>query len=54
MSLQPQIELVSMLTALYCDTMIQAEICHYFRGEHAQTQLGSNFEITKCCGYLEF
>ena len=27
---------------------------NYFKGEHAQTQLWSNFEITKCCGYREY
>ena len=26
---------------------------NYFTGEHAQTQFWSNYEITKCCGYLE-
>ena len=26
----------------------------YFKGEHAQTQFMSNFEITKCCGYREY
>ena len=51
---QPQIKLASMLTALYCVTMIKAEIINYFKGEHAQTQFWSNFEITKCCGYLEY
>ena len=25
-----------------------------FKGEHAQTQFWSNFEITKCCGYREY
>ena len=25
-----------------------------FKGEYAQTQFWSNFEITKCCGYLEY
>ena len=27
---------------------------NYFKGEHAQTQFWSNFEITKCCGYREY
>ena len=27
---------------------------NYYKGEHAQTQFWSNFEITKCCGYLEY
>ena len=27
---------------------------NYFKGEHAQTQFWSNFEITKCCGYLGY
>ena len=25
-----------------------------FKGEHVQTQFGSNFENTKCCGYCEY
>ena len=33
-------------------------LCHNdpsinIKGEHAQTQFWSNFEITKCCGYRE-
>ena len=47
MSQQPQIESTSMLTALYC---VQAEIHQLFQG----TQFWSNFEFTKCCGYLEY
>ena len=38
---QRQIESASMLTALYCVTMIQAEIHQLFQKK-----------ITKCCGYL--
>ena len=53
MSPKLQIESASMLTALYCVTMIQASI-NYFKGEHAQTQFWSNFENTKCCGYIEY
>ena len=40
-----QNESASMPTVLYCVTMIQI---------HAQTQFWVNFEITKCCGYLEY
>ena len=34
-------------------TMIQFEIHQYFKGDHAQTQFWSIFEVTKCCGDLE-
>ena len=44
---QLQFESASILTALYCVSI------NYFKGEHAQTQFRSNFEITKCCGYGE-
>ena len=27
---------------------------NYFKGEHAQKQFWSNFEIKKCCGYREY
>ena len=55
MSHNPQIELESKLTALYCVTMIQAKIHQLVQeGEHAQTQFRSNFEITNCCGFLEY
>ena len=53
MSPQPQIESASMLTALYCFTMIRLKSINYFKGEHAQTQFWSNFETTKCCDYLD-
>ena len=33
--------------------MRMAESINYFKGEHAQTQFWSKFEITKCCGDLE-
>ena len=29
-------------------------VSHYFKGERAQTQFWSNFEITKWCGYREY
>ena len=51
MSPQLQLESASMLTALYCVTIIH-QLFH--RGEQAQTQFWSNFEITKCCGYHEY
>ena len=54
MSPELQIESASMLTVLYCVTMIQAEIHQLFQGEHAKTQFMSNYEYTKCCGYLEY
>ena len=50
-----QIELASMLTALYCvNVRYRLKSINYFKGEHAQTQFWSNFEIKKCCGYLEY
>ena len=50
-----QIESANMLTALYCDTLIQAELHLSLQGRAgALTQFWSNFEITKCCGYLEY
>ena len=50
-----QIDLASILTVLYCVTMMQAEkFINYFKGEHEQTQFWSNFKYTKCCGYLEY
>ena len=55
MSPKLQIESASMLTALYCDTLIQAELHLLLQGKAgAQTQFWSNFVITKCCGYLEY
>ena len=45
-----QIESESMLTALYCVKMIQAEI-QEIQEMLAKAQFWSNF--TKCCGYLE-
>ena len=59
---QPQTESANMLTqiiisSLLChnDTIYKAWLksINYFKGEHAQTQFWSNFEITKCCGDLE-
>ena len=57
-----KIESVSMLIKI----IISSLLCHndtiykewlksiyYFKGEHAQTQFWSNFEITKCCDDLE-
>ena len=49
-----KIESKSMLTALYCVTMLQAEIHQLFKGEHAQTEFWSNFDNTKCCEYLQY
>ena len=34
--------------------LYRLKFINYFRGEHAQTQFWSNFEITKCCGYLGY
>ena len=35
-------------------TMIQAEIHLFFKGEQNIAPFWSNFEITKCCGNLEY
>ena len=55
MSPKLQIQSTSMPTALYCVTMIQAEIHQLFQGKACtKKQFWSNFENTKCCGYLEY
>ena len=54
---QPQIESASMLTKIiisfslcYNETIYTERLksINYFKGEHAQTQFWSKFEITKC------
>ena len=62
MSLQLQIESASMLTKIIISSCLRhndtiytewLKSINYFKGEHAQTQFWSNFEITKCYGGLE-
>ena len=50
---QPQIESASMLTAPHLITIMQAEIHQLFQGKSMyKHNFLSNFEGTKCCGYL--
>ena len=47
---QSQFKFASMLTALYCVTMIH----QLFQGRACKNTIWSNFEITKCYGYGEY
>ena len=33
---------------------VTMQFIDYFKGDHAQTHFRSHFEITKCCGYIEY
>ena len=45
----PQSQVIRMLFIV--SQLYRLKFINYFKGEHAQTQFWSNFEITKCCGY---
>ena len=34
--------------------LYRLKFVNYFKGEHAKTQVWSNYEITKCCGFLGY
>ena len=51
---QPQIESTSILTALYCVTIIQAEIHQLFQGRACTNTILVKLLITKYFSYLEY
>ena len=53
MSSQPQFELASILTALYCVTMVQAEIHQLFQGRAWTNTILVKLQIIKYCGCRE-
>ena len=54
MSPKLQIELASILTAIFVSQWYRLKSINYFKAEHLQTQFWSNFETTECCDYPEY